>query len=206
MITIKQLKIFEIFARSPFREHTRTEIKKELKQKSNNSLALAINLLKKEEVILEKKIGKSGILTVNINNDLTFYYIALCNYAKLNQPIKLAIENLKKEIDENTAFYSIVIFGSYSISQQKKDSDLDIAIFIENEENKKQIEALTNSAKLKSIIELDIHIISKSEMIQMLTNKEENLGKQIARKHLAIYNHKIFYDIVRDGMNGGFRI
>jgi len=40
----------------------------------------------------------------------------------------------------------------------------------------------------------------------MLTNNEETLGKEIARKHLVAYNHKIFYDIINQGMKHGFRV
>lgn len=206
MITKKQLKIFEVFAKKPFAEYTRKEVKKESKEKSNNALALAINLLKKEEVLIEKKIGKSGLLTLNIENDITYYYIALCNSNRITNNVKLALESLKKEISEETPFYSIVIFGSYAVGEQKKDSDLDVAVLIDNENIRKQIEALANSAKLKSTLEMDIHVIPRSEMIEMLTNKEENLGKQIARKHLAIYSHKIFYEIIKEGIKHGFRI
>lgn len=203
MITEKQLKIFEVFAKQPFAGYMRKEIKRESKEKSNNALALAINLLKKEEVLLEQKIGKSGLLTLNLDNDLTFYYIALCNNKRILPLVKLALEDLKKEIIEETSFYSIVIFGSYAKDEQKKDSDLDIAIFIEAFEKKKQLEASINNAKLKSVIEMDVHVISKAEMIEMLVIKEENLGKQIARKHLAAHNHRIFYDILKEGMQHG---
>lgn len=205
MITEKQLKIFEVFAKNPFAEYTRKEIKKEAREKSNNKLALAVNLLKKEGVLIEKKIGKSGLLTLNLNNNLTFDYISLCNNNRINHLAKLSLDILKKEISECTPFYAIVVFGSYAVSEQKKDSDLDIAVFIESEEKRKQIETLANSAKLKSVLEMDIHIIPKSEMIEMLTNKEENLGKQIARKHLTIHNQRIFYEIIQEGINHGFR-
>lgn len=206
MITEKQIKIFEVFAKKPFAEYTRKEIKKESKEKSNNTLALAINLLKKEEVLIEQKVGKSGLLTLNLENDLTFYYLALCNNKRINHLVQLALEILKKEIYENSLFYSAVIFGSYAIGEQKKDSDLDVAIFIESEEKRKQIEASINSAKLKSILKMDVHVISNAEMLEMLTNREENLGKQIARKHLAVHNHRIFYDILKEGIKHGFRI
>lgn len=206
MITQKQLKIFEVFAKKPFGEYTRKEIKKESKEKSNNKLALSINLLKKEDVLHEKKIGKSGLLTLNLENELTCYYIALCNHNRIPHLAKLAVESLKQELEEDTPFYSMVIFGSYASGEQKKDSDLDVAIFIESEEKKKQVEASANAAKLKSIPEMDIHVIPKTEMREMLTNKEENLGKQIARKHLAVHNHMIFYDIIKEGMQHGFRI
>jgi len=204
MITEKQFKIFEVFARNPFAEFARKEVKIESREKSNNALALTINLLKKEEVVKEKKIGKSGLLTLNLENDLTFYYIALCNNKRIHHLAKLATESLKAEISPDTPFYSIAIFGSYATGEQKKDSDLDIAVFIENEN--KEIAASVNSAKLKSILDMHVHIIPRKEMLEMLTNKEENLGKQIARKHLAIHNQRIFYDIVKEGMNRGFRI
>ena len=206
MITAKQLKLFEVFAKKPFAEHTRTEIKKESRGKSNNALALAINLLKKEEVLIEKKVGKSGLLTLNFENELTFYYIALCNINRIHPLAKIALKTLKKEISEDTQFYSMVIFGSYAVNEQKKDSDLDLAIFIENEKNRKQIEASANNANLKSALKIDVHVISRTEMLKMLAVKEENLGKQIVRKHLAVHNHAIFYDIINEGMKHGFRI
>ena len=206
MITKKQLKIFEVFARNPFAEHTRKEIKKDSKEKSNNALALVINTLKSEGVLIENKIGRSGILTLNLDNDLAFYYLALCNTERINNLVKLSLETLKKEIIEETPFFSIAIFGSYAVGDQKKESDLDIAVFIADEDNRKKIEALANSARLKSTLEVDIHVIPKPEMIEMLVNKEENLGKQIARKHLVVYNHRIFYEIIKEGIKHGLRI
>src|SRR3990167_5523836 len=189
MITGKQLRIFEVFAKKPFAEYTRKEIKKESKEKSNNALALAINALKKEQVIMERKIGKSGILTVNLDLDLTFFYMALCNTVRIPHLAKRSLETLKQEITEFTPFYAMVIFGSYAVGEQKKESDLDIAVFIEHEEQRKVVEASVNSARLKSLLKVDVHVIPKAEMMEMLTTKEENLGKQIARKHLAVYNH-----------------
>lgn len=206
MLTEKQLKIFEVFAKKPFVEYTRKEIKKESKEKSNNALALSINLLKKEEVLLEKKIGKSGLLTFNLYNDLTFYYISLCNNQRIDSRVKTAVKRLKDEIGLITQFYSVAIFGSFAANGQKETSDLDIAVFIDGEEKRKRIEAAINSAKLKTLLEIDAHVIPKAEMIEMLTNDEENLGKQIARKHLAVHNHQIFYDLIKEGMKHGFRI
>src|SRR3989338_11350074 len=128
MITEKQFKIFEVLARKPFEAYTRNDVKKGSKAKSNNALALAINLLKKEDVLLERKIGKSGLLTLNLENDITFYYLALCNYNRIARNVKPALEILEKEMSEETPFYCIVIFGSYSVGEQKKGSDLDVAV------------------------------------------------------------------------------
>jgi predicted nucleotidyltransferase len=205
MITKKQLKIFEVFAKKPFAEFTRKQVKKELREKSNNALALAINLLKKEEVLIEKKVGKSGLLTLNLSNDLAYYYLTLCNHQRAGKTVKDAVKRLKDEIDAITQFYSIAIFGSYAVNEEKPSSDLDVAIFIDSGEKRKHIEAAINSAKLKILAKVDAQVIPKAEMIEMLTNDEENLGKQIVRKHLVVHNHQIFYDIIKEGMKRGFR-
>lgn len=205
MITEKQLKILEVFAKRPFAEHTRKQVKKESKENSNNTLSLTLNKLKKEEVIIEKKVGKSGLLTLNLSEDLTFHYIALSNDKRIGNAIKKVITRLKDELNLITPFYSIVIFGSYAVNAQKESSDLDIGIFIDGEERRKLIEASVNNVKSKTLINIDAHVIPKKEMITMLTDEEENLGKQIARKHIAVYNNQIFYDIVKDGMKHGFR-
>lgn len=205
MITEKQLKIFEAFAKRPFAEFTRKQIKKEAKEKSNNALALAINRLKKEEVLAERKIGKSGLLMLNMTNDLTVQYIVMANNKIVNKIAKTAIKRINEEIAAITPFYSLTIFGSYAINEQKESSDLDIAVFIEDKTQQKQIEAALNSARMKTLIKIDSHMIPKAEMIEMLTNDEENLGKQIARKHRAMYNPHIFYDIIKEGIKHGFR-
>jgi len=205
MITEKQLKIFETFAKRPFAEFTRKQIKKDAKQKSNNALALTINRLKKEEVLIEKKIGKTGLLMLNMANDLTVQYITLSNNKKLDKTAKTVIKRINEEIAAITPFYSLAIFGSYALNEQKELSDLDIAIFIETKNKQKQIEAALNSARMKTLIKIDSHIIPKKEMIEMLTHDEENLGKQIARKHMTVHNPHIFYDIIKEGIKHGFR-
>lgn len=205
MITKKQLDIFEVFARNPLLEYTRKQVKSCSKEKSNNLLAITINMLKKEGVLTEKKVGKSGLLTLNLENDTTLYYIALSNANRINSNVENAVLTLKKAVGEITPFYSLAIFGSYASNEQKKGSDLDIAVFIERADNKKQIIASLNSARLRINLETDIHVITRPEMIEMLTNSEENLGKQIARKHLALNNHQLFYGLILEGMRHGFR-
>ena len=206
VLTEKQLEIFSVFVKQPFAELTRKQIKNEANEKSNNALSLAISQFRKENIIIEKKVGKSGLLKLNLRNDLSFFYIALANEKRIPKTAKETIERIKEEIERITPFYSLAIFGSYAISNQKQSSDLDIAIFIEDKKDIKKIEAAINSAKLKSLVEIDSHVITKSEFSEMLVNNEENLGKQIARKHLAVYNHSIFYDLVRDGVKHGFTV
>src|SRR3989338_9572180 len=206
MITRKQLKIFQVFAKQPFAEFTRKQIKQASNEKSNNALALAIKQFTKEGIIKENKVGKSSLISLNLENDVGYYYIALANIQRMDKVTLRTTSIVNKEIQKYTPFYSLVIFGSFAVQEQKKSSDLDIAVLVEKGERGKQIEAAINSAAQKSLLPIDAHVITKDDFIEMLTNDEENLGKQIARKHLVINNHQLFYCLVKEGMKRGFRI
>jgi predicted nucleotidyltransferase len=206
MLTEKQLNILKVFVEYPFKEQTRQKIKDLAREKSNNALSLAFSQFKKECLLIEKKVGKSSLYRLDLDNNLVLYYIALINENKLKKVIKNSIEHVKEQVKSITPFFSIVIFGSFAIGQEKKDSDLDIAIFIPNKNKLKDLKINLKDAKLKSILELDIHIITKNDMIEMLVNDEENLGKQIAKKHMVVHNHQLFYDILKEGVKNGFKI
>lgn len=206
MITVKQLKIFEALAKQPFAELTRKQVKQSAKERSNNALAIAIKRFLGEGVIMERKVGKSALISLNFENEGTYYYLGLANAQRLDSTAARAIRTIRADIEKYTFFYSLVIFGSFAVREQKKASDLDIAVLIESEKKRKHIEAALNSAAQKSLLPIDAHVITKDEFVEMLVNGEENLGKQIARKHLAVHNHQIFYSLIKEGMKHGFRI
>ena len=206
MLTNKQLTIFEVFTRSPFQKLERKKIKQQSKEKSTNALTLAIKQFTKEDLIKTEKVGKSFLYLLNHENNLIYYYISLINNQKLDTNTKKTIKLIREELDKISTFYSLIIFGSYATNQQKKISDIDIAIIIENEEKRKKFEASINQTNQKSLIKIDYHIITKEEFLKMLTNQEENLGKEIAKKHLVLYNHEIFYKILKEGIKYGFTI
>jgi predicted nucleotidyltransferase len=206
MLTQKQLTIFQVFTRNPFAAYTLKQIKRLSKEKSNNALSIAMKQFKKESLLKEQKVGKSSLYTLNLDNDLVYYYIALANHSRLNSLVHKTIKIIKENVEKYTKFYSIVIFGSYATQEQKKESDFDVAVFIEAEELRKEINKALRSAALKSVLNIDGHAITKDEFLEMLKLDEENLGKQIARKHRVVYNHQIFYAILQEGIKHGFRI
>jgi predicted nucleotidyltransferase len=205
MLTQKQMRIFEVFARNPFGEFTRTQIKREAKENSNNAIARTINRLLEEGIVKEKKVGRSGLLNLDMDKNATINYIAQCNTMRLDHIASMSVTRMMSAVDAHTPFYSLVVFGSYSIGLQQKDSDLDIAVFIDDLTDRRAIEVAINTASVLSLLELDAHVIPRSEMHEMLTNDEENLGKQIARKHMAISNQRLFYGLIQEGIRRGFR-
>src|SRR3989344_1454017 len=195
MLTKSQFKIFEPLTKNMLKEYSIKEIKEACGEKSNNALTLALRKFKEENIVKERKVGRSLLYTINMENESVFNYIQWINTKKLPKFALRAIERIKEDVKKYTPFFSIVLFGSYAIGKQTKDSDLDVAIFIEEESKRKTIESAIKSSELKTPLKIHGNVISKEEFLEMLKVDNENLGKQIARKHLSIYNSHIFYSL-----------
>ncbi len=205
VLTPKQIKIFEAFLKKPYKELTYKEIKEYSKEKSNSVIQKAIAKFLTEEIVKKREVSNIILYKVNLENNLVFSYFDVLIKEKIPSLVKNSLKIIKEELS-TLEFISIVIFGSYAEGKQSRKSDVDIAIFVRSIEDKKNCELFMKSAELKSILQLDVHIITKDEMLQMLKDKHENLGKQIAYKHIVIQNPMIFYSILAEGINNGFKI
>jgi len=205
MLTEKQLKIFEPLTKNLLKEYSIKEIKETSGEKSNNALALALKRFKQESLIKERRIGRSLLYTLNSDNELALNYAQMISSRILPKIALRALDRVREEVSKQTAFFSIVVFGSYAIGKQTKDSDLDVAVFIEEENKRKIIESALKSSELKAILHIHGHVISKAEFLEMLKVDEENLGKEVARKHLIIHNPSIFYSMLKEGIKNGFK-
>lgn len=206
MLTEKQLRIINVFQSNVFKEYTFNELKEQTGEKSNNFLQLSIKKFLDENLIYSNKIGKTNLYNLNLKNEKLYSYISLLNLEILSKKCIDSIQLLVSELEKYSNFYSLVIFGSHAIHKETNNSDLDIALFIENEADKKEISFAINSTILKSVQKLDIHIISKDEFSQMLNDEDWNLGKEIGKKHKAIINPKIFYSMLKKEVESGFKI
>ena len=206
MLTKKQIELFRIFTKNPFREYSFREFRELSHVKSVSLIQNSIKAFTKEDLIKEKKIGTSNLYSLNHDNKLVYSYLDILAKESFEKNVKYSISLLQEELEKHTSFYSLAIFGSFAIGEQKKDSDLDLAVFIENEDKRKIIEASIKSIELKSFLKIDGHVITKSEFLEMLKVDYENLGKQIARKHLIIHNPLIFYSLLKEGIKNGFKI
>ena len=150
-------------------------------------------------------MGNLFLYSVNLENSTVFSYFDILIRDSLPSLVKKSLVIINEELSE-TPFISLVIFGSFADGKQTEKSDLDLAVFVHTAEDKKQGELALLSAELKSILPVDAHVFTKEEMQQMLREKNENVGKQIAYKHLPVHNPRIFYAILNEGINNGFKI
>jgi predicted nucleotidyltransferase len=205
MLTPKQIKVFGAFLRRPYAELTYKEIKDYSREKSNSTIQKAIVKFLAEDLVHKRDVGNIILYVVNLENSTVLSYFDILIKEKTSPLIRNSLKIIREEL-AGTDFVSVVLFGSYAEGKQQEKSDLDIAIFVNSAGEKKECELAMKSAELKSLLKLDAHVFTRDEMLQMLKDKQENLGRQIAYKHLAIQNPTIFYSILREGMNNGFKI
>ena len=48
------------------------------------------------------------------------------------------------------------------------------------------------------------YVFSKKDFLEMLTNKEFNYGKEIAKKHLIVYGAEFYFKILREAIKYGY--
>ncbi len=204
MLTENQLKILDVFLTNIYREMPLPEIKSKAKAKSNSYINFTIESMKKENLVTARKIGKTWVLKLNLGNDRLYDYISIINSKKMTERAHYAISVLESEIEKVTPFFSIAVFGSYASGENKKDSDLDIAIFTDFD--KEKVQQAVYSTKYGFTLEMDAHIINAKDFTDMIRIEEENLGKEIARNHLAVTNPKIFYSLLRKAVETNFKM
>ncbi len=204
MYSKKQLRVLEPYLVNFFREYSYKELKG--KEKSNNAVQSAIKRFKDKNLLMERKLGTSKLYSLNQKNELVYPLLELMAQEKLSLIVKKSITILRKELEKYILFYSVVIFGSYANNTHKKDSDLDMAVIIPDESFEKDLKIAVHSAENKSLLNLDVHIITVDDFKEMLTAEYADLGKEIATKNLPVYNAEIFYKIIMWGINHGFKI
>lgn len=199
MLTKKQLEILNVFKKEPFRSLSLSELKRELRESSSSKFQRSIFNFKKEKLINIKKAGKTHIISLNYENNKLFYYLSIFGFeSNKNIPFEI-LYKIQQEILKETEFFSLVVFGSYAESKQTAKSDLDVAVIVENQEIKKRIAPRIASVKRKAFKEIHEQIFTRNEFLEMLRNEEENVGKEINRKHFVFYGLINFYKLILKG-------
>lgn len=147
-----------------------------------------------KDLIKIKPVGKANILLLNKENPTIKSYLVISSEEEkkeflTREPIlnKISTELKTKDI--------VLLFGSYAKGTKRENSDIDILVI--NEEGNRAISfskyELLFKKKINSIF------VAKSEFIQMLKDKEENVGKQALNNHIVLNNPEDLWMCVLNG-------
>jgi predicted nucleotidyltransferase len=152
---------------------------------SPKGIALILNKLEKEKILISKKRAGVKYFSLNKKNVLIKRYIIVM---EIINSIKFLERNLKFKhiIDKLIKPSQIVcIFGSYAKGNQKRKSDIDL--FIVGDFNEKQIKEINEEYKIK----ISVKNTSKSNFIKSI--KENNpLINEILTNHILLSGYDEF--------------
>ena len=204
MIPNKKLELLFSWEKNIFKELTVSEVIELSKKKTKTWVFTSLNQLTKINLLVSNRKSNLNLYRLNLDNPVL---IQILQYLELQKAINFKYLNMVGEIINNLPLknYCFLVFGSYAENKQTKNSDIDICFLIEDINSEKKIKPYVDEIKLNYAIQIDDHYITFSDFIVMLLKKEENLGKQIYKKHKIFFNHSIYYKLIKEAYKNGFR-
>lgn len=198
----KEINVVEVFERNPWESVTFNQVKQISKIKSDNYVFTTLKKLVSQDILSEKKYGKMILYSVakTLNAIKALSLVSEYKSEKTNIPNVKELVNLIQ-----TPFFTFLITGSYATGKQTAESDLDVVIICDSTRDKKEILVpIKNKGELLTP-KAHVFVFTEKEFYEMLVNKEENYGKEIARKHLIITGAQSYYKILFEAINNGFK-
>ncbi len=147
-----------------------------------------------KDLIKIKAVGKSKTVALNSDNTAIKSYLTISSEEEKkeflkNQPM---ISKIASELNTKD---SVLLFGSYAKETENETSDIDLLII-----SKKGDKSLSFS-KYELLFKKKINpiFVTKSELVKMLGDNDENVGKQALRGHIILNNPESFWEGVLYG-------
>jgi len=192
--TKTQIAILKIFCSKITESFTIKEIAEKIKQNYSIVYSALQNLYENKFLVKDKH--KNFSLNYKENHKDLAYIESLRaeEFLKKHKDIALFIDEIIKKI--NLGFFNLLLFGSFVEGKQKKRSDIDILMIIENLEDIEKIEK-----QIKNISEkygnFDCNVISKESVKEMLTKREKlNVINETLNKHILFFGAEDYYRLI----------
>jgi len=200
MLTNKELRIIEIFRKRLFETYTIREISKAVKTTSYSWTFNAVKKLSKLGILHLEDKGHSKIVKINLDSVIAIKYLSILDELEANERNIPNINEIFKTID--TAYFTLIIAGSYAKGKETKKSDLDVVV-IANGDSLSILNTLQNKGGLL-IPEVHPYVFTQEEFMDMLLAKEENYAKLIFKDRLIVFGAESYYLMINEAKKHGF--
>lgn len=183
-------KIFEAFFYSKQKKLYFNQLQ-ELTNASNSSLQNSIKKFEKDNLLKKEKTKSNTFYEIKDKKifELEFSKISHKKFQNLNVNVKNPLRNFLKNIP--LSVYTIVLFGSASRNEEKKNSDIDILIVTDNKTN---FDSNKEEAQLTSKYPISIF---QTNIKNFLENKDP-IVVQAKKTGFPIYKQQNFYEVILD--------
>ena len=147
---------------------------------------------KNEELFRINKKGNVKLISLNLEDNITKNYLILSERKQAESFIakQPQFRVLKEEIPKGKC--SLILFGSRAEGKHREKSDVDLCII--NRDGKKNI--IFSRFELLFKLEVNPIYFSNKEFKKMLKEKEQNLAKEIVKKHIIIHGEEYFWNLI----------
>ena len=136
--------------------------------------------------------GNIKLVSLNLKDSITKNYLILAERNESDSFLKKEpqFKILKGEIPKGD--YSLILFGSRAEGKSREKSDIDLCII--NKEGKRNV----SFSKFELLFKVEVNPIylSNKEFKQMLKEEEQNLAKEIIKKHIILYGEEYFWNLI----------
>lgn len=201
----KEYEILFQFIQEPWNTFTFKEIKNLSGKKSESYVYASLKRFVKIGILKEKKAGNVVLYHLDLKNPKTQSYAGLVSeYVAWNQK-HIPYKDLQNIISKIPAFfYILIVTGSYAKKTQKKGSDIDLVIIVEDSAEPKKLYAELSHYCELSIPKIHLYIFKRTDFLSMLLSKEANYGKETAKNNLLLFGAENYYKIINEAVENGF--
>ncbi len=162
----------------------------------------SVKELEKKKILKIEKIGNTNLVSLLLTRE-SILHLSFLDEQEAMQKKLLSFDKIAglKEISH----YLIVVTGSYAKGTQSKSSDLDLIIAIPDNEKAIEIQKLVENLTLTFYPKIHLYVFNNKDILEMLLDKKENYGKEIFRHHIILKNAYIYYEILKEAIENGFK-
>ena len=199
-INKNELKILELFRKELFLKESIKGLMKRIKSNSYQRVHEAVEMLVKKNVIFSEKIGNTNLISLKFSREAILLLSFLDEKEADKIPNYLKLLDIKKISD-----FLILVTGSYASGNFNKKSDLDLVIIIPDKEDIVSIQRFVENKTMLFTPPIHLYVFRKKDFIEMIKDKNENYGKEIIKNKGILKNARIFYELLKEAVENGYK-
>ena len=199
-INKNELKILQLFRKNLFLKTSIRELMNKIKSKSYQRVHEAVERLVQKNILNSEKVGNTNLTTLKLSRE------SISNLSYFDEQDGRKMPNYPKIVEiKEISDYLVLVTGSYASGKFNKKSDMDLAIIVPDKENVVSIQRKVENLTILFVPSIHLYIFTKKDFVEMLTGKKENYGKEIVKNRIILKNAQIFYELVRDAVENGYK-
>lgn len=162
-----------------------------------------IKKLSEQGLVKVEKKGNNYLCKINLEYPLLKHHLILASdeiareFCSKQPIISIIHKTILTYASKN---YAVLLFGSYAKNKQEKHSDIDLAFISKNKQTLQTLKKELSHLEKLYDKEINYLLFTPNQFQEMLKATEENVGKQILKKHIILHNPELFWEVFFNGI------